>query len=232
KKNKKPAKLTDKRANGFQKEKVVVAKLPKGKLPTPPKLCHVCGKVYKNNTDLVLHEQTKHNQVSNLKAKCPQCQKYFVSKYNLKKHLKRVHAKQKEFVCTICSKAFAFNNELGKHMSSVHYKNYGGKKTFSCQLCKRVFSIEKSLIIHVRSVHTGERPAVCSVCDSSFYHEEYLKKHMRLHTGETPFKCPVCGRGYAQRGNMKSHLRNHRRSELDSETLSKMRPNYLRFLKP
>lgn len=77
----------------------------------------------------------------------------------------------------------------------------------------------------------GQRPAQCSVCGSSFYHEDYLKEHMRLHTGETPFKCPICGRGYAQRGNMKSHLRIHRISELDAVTLSKMRPNYLKLLK-
>lgn len=81
-------------------------------------------------------------------------------------------------------------------------------------------------------VFTGQRPAECSICGARFYHDDYLKEHMRLHTGETPYKCPICSRGYAQRGNMKSHLRNHRRSDLDPVALSKIRPNYLKFMKP
>lgn len=78
---------------------------------------------------------------------------------------------------------------------------------------------------------SGERPAECTVCYKCFFHEEYLKEHMRLHTGEAPYKCPVCGRGYAQRGNMKSHLRIHRITEIDAVTLSKIKPNYLKLLK-
>lgn len=80
-------------------------------------------------------------------------------------------------------------------------------------------------------IPSGYRPAVCTVCDSRFFHEEYLKEHMRLHTGETPFKCPICKRGYAQRGNMKSHMKTHKKSELDEDTLRKLRPNYLKLLK-
>lgn len=79
---------------------------------------------------------------------------------------------------------------------------------------------------------SGERPATCSVCSKSFTDESYLKEHMRLHTGDTPYKCPVCARGYAQRGNMKSHMRNHKISELDPDTLAKIKPSYLRFMKP
>ncbi|CAF4830923.1 unnamed protein product [Pieris macdunnoughi] len=118
------------------------------------------------------------------------------------------------------------------HIKNVHNKHLKPIKTFSCDLCDKVFKCQKSVTIHIRSAHTGQRPAVCTVCDSSFFHEDYLKEHMRLHTGETPFKCPVCGRGYAQLGNMKSHLRVHRKSEVNPDLLSKMRPNYLRLLKP
>lgn len=77
----------------------------------------------------------------------------------------------------------------------------------------------------------GERPSVCTMCDSAFFHDDYLKEHMRLHTGETPYKCPICKRGYAQRGNMKSHMKQHRMSELDDTMKATMKPNYLKLLR-
>lgn len=105
-------------------------------------------------------------------------------------------------------------------------KKYGLVKSFERVNSSRMSKLTYTLFF------LGLRPAACTVCDSSFYHEDYLKEHMRLHTGETPFKCPICGRGYAQRCNMKSHLRIHRRSEIDAATLGKLKPNYLRLLKP
>ncbi|CAG9583348.1 unnamed protein product [Danaus chrysippus] len=102
------------------------------------------------------------------------------------------------------------------------------------ELPTKTSSVKKCLEVSNKiasSILEGYRPAVCTICDSKFFHEEYLKEHMRLHTGETPFKCPICKRGYAQRGNMKSHMKTHKKSELDEDTLSKLKPNYLKLLK-
>ncbi|KAF9423011.1 hypothetical protein HW555_001554 [Spodoptera exigua] len=191
------------------------------------KLCDVCGDVFKNGDKLSNHKKTVHFKNP---IKCPSCPKICTSDYYLHKHMKRKHEKNREFICAACGQGFAFRGDLTSHNRSVHDK-VRPKKVYSCKFCDKTYKCAKSTIIHERSVHTGQRPAECSVCNTSFYHEDYLKEHMRLHTGETPFKCPICGRGYAQRGNMKSHLRIHKISELDANTLSKLKPNYLKLLK-
>ncbi|KAL0829294.1 hypothetical protein ABMA28_004100 [Loxostege sticticalis] len=206
----------------------VKLKLPKIKKPDPPKLCDMCGEVFKNQDKLAIHKRKSHFKNP---VKCPQCSRICVSEYYLKRHIKRRHETEKNFICATCGRRFAFKGELSNHQRVVHEKHLMKKKMFPCKFCDKTYKCAKSIIIHERSVHTGHRPAECTVCGSSFYHEDYLKEHMRLHTGETPFKCPICGRGYAQRGNMKSHLRIHRLAEIDATTLSKLKPNYLKLLK-
>lgn len=192
------------------------------------KLCDLCGDIFKSQEKLSMHKRKVHFKKS---VKCPKCSRVCVSEYYLKRHMKRKHESTKDFICATCGQGFAYKGELTSHFRNVHNKHLKPKKSFGCKFCEKTYKCQKSVLIHERSIHTGQRPAQCSVCGSSFYHEDYLKEHMRLHTGETPFKCPICGRGYAQRGNMKSHLRIHRVSELDAVTLSKMRPNYLKLLK-
>ncbi|KAM3960201.1 uncharacterized protein ACR2FA_005682 [Aphomia sociella] len=202
--------------------------IPKEAKTFPPKLCDLCGEIFKNQYKLSTHKKTVHFKNP---IKCPKCPRVCVSDYYLQRHIKRQHTMERNFICSSCGRKFAYKGELSTHYRNVHDKDLKAKKIFKCTICDKTYKCQKSVLIHERSVHTGQRPAICSVCNSSFYHEDYLKEHMRLHTGETPFKCPICGRGYAQRGNMKSHLRIHRVAEIDPAVLSKMRPNYIKLLK-
>ncbi|XP_045452094.1 zinc finger protein 431-like isoform X2 [Melitaea cinxia] len=211
--------------------KRIKIKIPKKKEPKSKekKLCDLCGEVFKTADSLTVHKKNTHFRKS---VKCEHCSRTFVSDYYLSRHVKRKHSEDKKFICPICGRGFAFKGELSSHNKKVHDKHLKPKKQFKCSFCNKTYMCNKSVTVHERSAHTGLRPAACTQCDSSFYHEDYLKEHMRLHTGETPFKCPICSRGYAQRCNMKSHLRIHRRSEIDAATLGKLKPNYLRLLKP
>ncbi|CAG9788341.1 unnamed protein product [Diatraea saccharalis] len=211
-----------------KRKREVKLEIPKIKKPDPPKLCDLCGEVLINQDKLLKHKRKVHFKKP---VKCPECPRVCASEQDLKRHRKRRHEKCKNYICSVCGHAFAFQGELTTHNKNVHNKHLIPKKVFACKHCNKTYKCGKSVLIHERSVHTGQRPAECSICGSRFFHEDYLKEHMRLHTGETPFKCPICGRGYAQRGNMKSHLRIHRLAEIDAETMSKMRPNYLKLLK-
>ncbi|XP_026752701.2 zinc finger protein 160-like [Galleria mellonella] len=224
------AKHKEKKNIGFKPKKKAntALNIPKQPKTTSPKLCDLCGQIYKNQDKLSLHKKKVH---FNNPVKCPKCPRVCVSDYYLSRHIKRKHNTEKNFICSSCGQRFAFKGELSSHYKNVHDKHLKPKKIFKCHMCDKTYKCQKSVIVHERSVHTGQRPAVCNVCNSSFYHEDYLKEHMRLHTGETPFKCPICGRGYAQRGNMKSHLRIHRVAEIDPAVLNKMKPNYIKLLK-
>ncbi|KAL4715704.1 hypothetical protein ACJJTC_006283 [Scirpophaga incertulas] len=211
-----------------KKSREIKIKLPKLKKPDPPKLCDICGDVFKTQDKLTLHKKKEHEKQS---IQCPQCPRICPSKYYLNRHIKRRHDTQRPFICAKCGKSFAFKGGLTTHNRNVHDKHLRPKKEFQCKFCDKTYKCSKSIVVHERSVHTGQRPAECDICGSRFYHIDYLKEHMRLHTGETPFKCPICGRGYAQRCNMKSHLRIHRLAEIDSDLMSKIKPNYLKLLK-
>ncbi|CAK1543205.1 unnamed protein product [Leptosia nina] len=223
-----PVKKENAKLQAVVKKKRVQIKLPKVVKENTPKLCDLCGMTFKNQDSLAIHKRKVHFQSP---VKCTECPRVLCSNYYFQRHMKRCHSSNKNFICSTCGATFAFVGELKRHIKNVHNKHLIVKKEFRCNLCDKVFKCNKSVVVHTRSAHTGYRPAQCTVCDSSFYHEDYLREHMRLHTGETPFKCPICNRGYAQRGNMKSHLRIHRLSEVDASVLSKMKPNYVRLLK-
>ncbi|XP_037293254.1 zinc finger protein 260-like isoform X2 [Manduca sexta] len=217
-----------KRKRAIQQKEIKKVVKPMKKKPNPEKLCDICGKVFVNSDKLLVHKKKVHFKNP---VKCSKCPRILASEYYLGRHMKRKHESQRDFICSACGRGFVFKTELSSHFRKVHDKEMKPPKVFACKFCEKTYKCAKSVIVHERSAHTGHRPAECSICGSSFFHEDYLKEHMRLHTGETPFKCPVCGRGYAQRGNMKSHLRIHRISELDATTLSRIRPNYLKLLK-
>ncbi|XP_060804279.1 zinc finger protein 880 [Amyelois transitella] len=229
--NKLPSKTATRQScKSGRKPRTRVKNVPKPK-SDPTKLCDVCGQIFDNPKKLASHKLYKHNKKAKIFTQCPKCPKVLASPYYLHRHMMRTHDGKKDFICSMCGALFAYRGELTNHHKNVHEKNNAPKKTYKCEFCDKVYKCQKSVTIHERSVHTGERPAVCAVCNSTFFHEDYLKEHMRLHTGETPFKCPICGRGYAQRGNMKSHLRNHKVTDIEPEILSKLRPSYLKYLK-
>lgn len=193
------------------------------------KLCDLCGETFKDSDKLRRHRQ-KHLPRQKLSCTYENCNSILTSKQCLDRHIKRVHLSVSNYQCSECGKTYLYRVGLTNHLKS-HNRDKYPEKLYKCKICDKSYKCQKSVDIHERSVHTGARPAVCSVCDAAFYHEEYLKQHMMLHTGETPFHCPVCDRGYNQRGNMKSHLRIHRISEVPDEVLKKIKPSLLKFLK-
>ena len=55
-----------------------------------------------------------------IKFKCPICFKILGNKATLKKHISKLHEKDKPFQCISCPTRFSFRNELERHFSRVH----------------------------------------------------------------------------------------------------------------
>ena len=49
-------------------------------------------------------------------------------------------------------------------------------------------------------------PCLRYICEKSFKHKVYLKRHEMLHTGLSPFACDICGKGFARKDKLKSHI--------------------------
>ena len=98
---------------------------------------------------------------------CPECDRAFSLKCNLKTHISAVHMKLKKFVCGECDSSFSQKGNLNKHVTAVHLK----LKKFVCGECDHAFTQQGDLKRHIDSVHRKLKKFTCGECQSCFHRQ-------------------------------------------------------------
>ena len=132
-------------------------------------ICEICGKVYKNKTNLKKHS-CKPPSVDT--RTCNICNKTFTLKVHLQIHM-RIHTKVTPFLCKSCGKLFNQSANLMKHM-----RTHDPQKKFQCEICQRRFTQKAALMEHL-IVHTNIKAYTCVKCDKGFRHKHGLQNHLK-----------------------------------------------------
>ncbi|XP_059556726.1 zinc finger and BTB domain-containing protein 24 isoform X12 [Myotis daubentonii] len=140
----------------------------------PEARCKDCGKVFKYNHFLAIHQRSHTGQKS---FTCDQCGKYFSQKRQLKSHY-RVHTGERPFTCEICGKSFTAKSSL-----QTHIRIHRGEKPYSCGICGKSFSDSSAKRRHC-ILHTGKKPFSCPECHLQFARLDNLKAHLKIHSKE------------------------------------------------
>ena len=120
------------------------------------------------------NSETNNNQTIDKRIKCPNCEKSFSNKSNLKTHITSIHKKIKDYVCPFdeCSKKFSNNTRL-----KLHIKKH---IPFSCSSCEKKFINNDLLKKHLKkheNHNNQEYKFKCPFCNDDFMNENELKMH-------------------------------------------------------
>ena len=175
-----------------------------------------------------LYNDQEHNIIksdnSETSHPCMQCDKSFIQKCELQKHILS-HTREKPFKFRLDSPKTCDNIDE-EHNSDIQRDSVAEKTNpcidqkhniiesdivkapYSCMHCDKSFLEKSKLQRHILS-HTGEKPFKCSQCDKPFTQKCNLNRHLRVHTGYNAFTCSQCNKTFALKSNYDSHIITH-----------------------
>ena len=112
-------------------------------------VCPHCGRNCMRQADLKKHIRIVHELAGTKSYKCGDCEKYFKTEGEKKKHFETVHEGKFIVNCPICQKSFKTNGVLKKHIDAVHEK----KRPHGCDICNETFAQSAHLKTHKKGKH-------------------------------------------------------------------------------
>ncbi len=109
--------------------------------------CPYCGKMLSAST--IARHKLIHTGERPFKCTVPECDRYFRSTSEVKKHVLMRHTTERPYKCDVCGKGFIKMCYL-----NAHAKIHSGVKPFACHICSKAFPTLYSMQRHKRLIHT------------------------------------------------------------------------------
>ena len=200
--------------------------------------CLSCCKLFDSQPELddhVCRKPRKHDNNKEKKFTCHICNKMFVKKGHLARHIKAVHEKQAQarYKCSYC--AYCTDNSSYLKM---HEATHSGVGVYRCPECEYTATHKYQLNSHIYNNHTNQtykcrytgcgvrkpslgelyehirsehpvRRYTCNKCPMSYDTQAYLNRHKVTHEETKPYHCTFCKKGFTQSYTLKRHMLTH-----------------------
>nr|XP_003703409.1 PREDICTED: zinc finger protein 845 [Megachile rotundata]XP_012140845.1 PREDICTED: zinc finger protein 845 [Megachile rotundata] len=188
-----------------------------------------CDKAYTNACHLKRHMET-HSDIKTM-YQCPECSIFIAHRYNLKRHYKTQHEREK-LTCKECNASFTKKYQLAAHKAThnpvlykcekcnksftnpTKFKNHKATheklKQYPCTRsgCNEVFENWILFQSHLKTQHVNDYK--CKDCDKRFLQKHHLRVHSQVHIKHRLLiPCPYekCPRVYYFQKNLDQHIR-------------------------
>ena len=129
---------------------------------------------------------------------CKICEADFSSKWKLRSHVGKVHAKKK---CKSCCLAVTSSKDL-----QLHFENGHIDEPYECEYCSYKTDNITMMKLHTDSVHLKVKPYECEICGSRFSQKNSVKIHANaVHHGLKPHKCTICTANFSHKQHLQIH---------------------------
>ncbi|XP_058828375.1 zinc finger protein 208-like [Topomyia yanbarensis] len=140
-------------------------------------ICDTCGREFLSQV-CYEHHVKKHLgiKVVEEKLKCDVCDKWFIGKRGLQRHIRFMHYESEQtHICDVCNGQYPNSRALRIHKSTVHVE-----AAFGCEICGKKFKQAISLKEH-RANHTGEALYSCDFCEAKMNYNGNLYSHLKKY---------------------------------------------------
>ena len=170
----------------------------------PPEYhCNICKKSFHQLQSLKNHNNVVHRSKETLDHTCEQCDKSFITKHYLYKHIRSVHSEQ-QFSCDQCSYIGKTKAYLSRHVNETHKS-----ERFDCSVCGTQLKHKETLEKHFKTVHGKVKHINCPHCEYKSSRNEHMQMHIdAVHLGLRPFKCDLCDKDFIQKTHLRTHQKN------------------------
>ena len=175
------------------------------------------------NTEVV-DDMDNIEQVDKKRIECDQCDKSFVHRTSLIRHIKSHDQDTQSFACEECKFETNRLDSLARHRRLIHYTfcinldalRESGNDTFDCKMCGRNFGSEDLFETHIvsKACQTGnnslnindEGRYQCDLCERSYVHQSDLLKHLHWkHRPGKTFHCEKCDKNFYNQYSLSRH---------------------------